>query len=131
MPRRCETTKARAKSQFSTFNFTFKLNQDTDCWVLNGETGSCQHQFHPKAILGLLPTLRETPQEIKDQALEVFERTNSPATASTIIRFRTGLELTSSQLNYLKRKQDNSEGIELKSSADNLLVYLRGRKDVS
>jgi hypothetical protein len=77
-----------------------------------------------------LPTLRETPQEIKDQALEFFEATNSPATALTIIRFRTGLELTSSQLNYLKRKQDNSEGIELKSSANDLLAYLRGRKDV-
>jgi hypothetical protein len=41
------------------------------------------------------------------------------------------LELTSSQLNYLKRKQDNSEGIKLKRSADDLLAYLRGRKDVS
>jgi hypothetical protein len=113
MPRRCETTKARAKRLCCTFNFTFKLNQDTDCWVLNGRTGSCQYQFHPKAILGLLPTLRETPQEIKDQALAFFEATNSPATASKIIHFRTGLELTSSQLNYLKRKKDNSEGMEL------------------
>jgi hypothetical protein len=131
MPRRCETTKVNEKSQYCTFNFTFKLNQDTDCWVLNGGTGSCQHQFHPNAILGLLPTLRETPQEIKDQALESFEATNSPATALTIIRFRTGLELTSSQLNYLKRKQDNSEGIKLKSSGDDLLAYLHGREDVS
>jgi hypothetical protein len=131
MARRSETTKSRSKRQCCTFNFTFKLNHHTACWELNGGTGSSQHQFHPKAILGLSPTLRETPQEIKDQALEFFEATNSPATASTIIRFRTGLELTSSQLNYLKRKQDNSEGIELKSSADDLLAYLRGRKDVS
>jgi hypothetical protein len=48
-----------------------------------------------------------------------------------IIRFWTGLELTFSQLNYLKRKQDNTEGIELKRSADNLLAYLCGRKHVS
>jgi hypothetical protein len=63
-----------------------------------------------------------------------FEATNSPASggALAIIRFRTGLELTSSQLNYLKRKQDNSEGIKLKSSADDLLLaYLRGQKGVS
>jgi hypothetical protein len=62
-------TKSRAKSQCCTFNFTFKLNQETDCWELNGGTGSSQHQFHPKAILGLSLTLRKTPQKIKDQGL--------------------------------------------------------------
>jgi hypothetical protein len=56
MPRRSATTKSRSKSQCCSFNFTFKLNHDTDCWELTGGTSSCQHQFHPKAILELSPT---------------------------------------------------------------------------
>jgi hypothetical protein len=87
--------------------------------------------FHPKPLSALLPTLRETPETVKTQALEFLEATNSPATAATITSFWTGLELTSSQLNYLKRKKDNSEGIKHKSFADDLLAYLGSRSDVS
>jgi hypothetical protein len=108
MPRRCETTKARAKSQCCTFNFTFKLNQDTDCWVLNGGTGSCQYQLHPKAILGLLPTLRATPQEIKDQALQFSEATtHTPSNCTDNYPFsdRVGTYLFSAELPEKEARQ--------------------------
>jgi hypothetical protein len=51
-------------------------------------------------------------------------------TAATIISFWTGLELTSSQLSYLKRKKDKSEGMEGKISTEDLLTYLHARDDV-
>jgi hypothetical protein len=131
MPRKMETTKSK-KSERCGFNFTFQLCPKTDSWVLSGGTGSCDHQFHPKSMMDAsFPSLRETPDSVKKEALEFYKATNSPATAATIISFRTGLELTSSQLTYLKRKKDNSEGIQHKSSADDLLAYLRSRDDVS
>jgi hypothetical protein len=45
-----------------------------------------------------------------DYAHQAFFKapTNSPATGTTIISFWAGLELTSSQLSYLKRKKDKS-----------------------
>ena len=115
--------KSTTKTHCCPFNFTFMLYHDIVSWVLIAGTGSCKHKFHPKSNGELLPSLRETPQMIKNEALDFFEATNSPATAATIIHFRIGLELTSSQLNYLKRKQDNSEEIEHKRSVDNLLAY--------
>jgi hypothetical protein len=75
----------------------------------------------------LFPTLHEI---VKEEALVFCEATNSPATAATIISFWTGLELTSFQLSYLKRKKDKSEGMEGKSSAEDLLTYLHARDDV-
>jgi hypothetical protein len=73
LPRRTETTKSKMRSQCCTFNFTFSLIQDIDSWVLSGGSGCCDHTFHPKAILGLTPTLRETPQRTKEEALEFFD----------------------------------------------------------
>ncbi len=122
LPRKRETTKSKKTSERCSFNFTLRLCFKTDSWVLSSCTGSCEHMFHPKPMSALLPTLRETPETVKTQALEFLEATNSPATAATITSFRTGLELTSSQLNYLKRKKDNREGIKHKSSEDDLLT---------
>jgi hypothetical protein len=65
-----------------------------------------------------------------EEALVFWEAINSPATAATIISFWTGLELTSSQLSYLKRKKDKSEGMEGKISTEDLLTYLHARDDV-
>jgi hypothetical protein len=59
-------------------------------------------------------------------------QTNSPATAATIISFWAGLELTSSQLSYLKRKKkDKRESIEGKSCEDNMVTYLHSPDDLS
>ena len=130
LPRKRETTKCK-KSERCSFNFSFQLSRERDSWVVLAGTGSCEHVFHPQPMFRILPTLRETPDTVKKEALGFFDATNSPATAATLISFRTGIELTSSQLNWLKRKKENSEGIEHKSSADDLLAYLRSRNDVS
>jgi hypothetical protein len=48
LQRRKETMKSTTKSHCCPFNFTFKLRQDIDSWVLIAGTGSCVHKFHPE-----------------------------------------------------------------------------------
>jgi hypothetical protein len=46
MARRTETCKAPTKEQCCPFNFTFKLDDETERWVLLGGTGSSHHTYH-------------------------------------------------------------------------------------
>ena len=133
MAHRTETGKALWKAKRCPFNFTFKLDEDTNQWSLLGGTGSCQHEHHSRPPNNSTRKCAEICTALQKDIVELADSSASTLVARRIVSFKSGITLTKDQIHYMLCKHRKSESVEAfsGSSADQLISYLKSRNDIS